>query len=80
MITSMVTIKKRSLGSKDEFGIIYEATHHALRHEAFFVLIVTIAVIHMQNLDFLVKTFETLLKHFGSCLFLVLLFHTVGSI
>ncbi len=32
--------------------LFYEVTHHALQHEAFlFVLIVTVVVIHVQNLD-----------------------------
>ncbi len=32
-------------------SLYYEATHHALQHEALFVLIVTVVVIHVQNLD-----------------------------
>ncbi len=33
-------------------SLFCEATHHALQHEAFlFVLIVTVVVIHVQNLD-----------------------------
>ncbi len=32
-------------------SLYYEATHHALQHEALFVLIVNVVVIHVQNLD-----------------------------